>query len=179
MGREISLDNFVRKAESLEREGMFGKQVAMALKDGYAITPRSYEQPTKEERDDQISVVTRTVYAYFNSFIQINKIPKPMYTGRIAKQALRTIRNEKKTGDWKHDVPNELSIRRSTNYAADKNHFENDIPPLIATFPAWYLPNPCRFDPETQAKLKKAIEDFEKMTPEERRKLKEEQMKIL
>ena len=179
MPRPISLDSFVEKAGQFERDGQFGKQVAFALKNGYAITPQSHEQPTKEERDDQVSVVTRTVYTYFNSFIQINKAPKPMYTGRIAKQALRTIRNEKKIGDWKHDVPNELSIRRSTNYAADKDYFGIDRPPLICTFPAWYFPNPHCLDPETRVKLEKAIEAFEKMTPEERRKLKEEQMKIL
>lgn len=162
------------KAEKLAEQEHFSEKLETALRQGYVSSEMSSDQPTKEERDDQISIITRVTYSIYN----LSELKRPIYMQRIVKDAEKVIRSERRMGVWKHDMPSRRSLERSINYAADVDWgYEDNITPLVQVKPGWYYVNPRRFDEITQAKLKQIFAEFKAMTAEQRKKLKEEQMK--
>jgi hypothetical protein len=172
--KEISLDSFLYKAHVLAEKQELVEKVDLALKQGYIDTPRSFDQPTFEERSDQIAVIVRVMYRDFNS--REKKIPR--YIGWIVNQSLRMIKEMKREGQWKHAIPSRRSLERSCNYSADiRRYKEEGVTPLICIRPGYYFCSPRKFGEDTRKKLEELFEEFNRMTKEEWKKLKEDQMK--
>jgi hypothetical protein len=130
------------------------EQLKTALKQGFAITPRSHEMPSREDRDSHIEIIARVVYATWN------RDKRPSHIRTIVDEALSLIDYEKRMGMWKRPIPSRRTLERSTNYAADPRWYqdkEDKRPKIVAIKPGWYIPNPQFFDGETKQRLESIL----------------------
>ena len=135
------------------------EQMKHAIQKGYAVTPTFHDQPSKEERDSQISIIARVLTAQYNT----NPTKPILHWKSIYLRVMEIIGNEKALGNWPYKIPEIESVRRSINYSADKRRFPDEEPPAICTTPGFYCFNPSRLQDEvTKRKLIEIIEAFEK-----------------
>ncbi len=131
-------------------------QFRTALQNGFAYTPTQHIQPTEEERNAQIAIISRVICQQYN----LHQNKPILHWKSIYFRVIEVIKKEAQLGIWKHKIPEIESVRRNINYSADVRRYPDGITDSVCCTPGNYCFNPAKLlDFETREKLLKIIEE--------------------
>lgn len=158
MTRDISMDEFLGKALSLEAENVKAKKVLEAAKTGNVASDRFYRKPD-EVFDERLRTMAReAVFSVWNQHKRDAKLEE------IYHIVLEKIADDIEAHEWPkiwNAHPGKRTVDRRVNELAEPNpNFWNDMAfrPCICLTAGWYRPNPALFDESARDAIAQAGE---------------------